>query len=197
MWLTTAWRSGTPIRMIEPFGTRTFRKVFGGGLPAAALIVLAIFVLLPSANAAPPGVVTGNVRVQLLSDSLVRIELKGPAGFEDRETFHVVNRDWPGTAFAVETNSGVVEIKTANYVVAIPQDAATARRRPRRVRRRTGALYLRRETGKQPVAARPGRPAAGVVVRRHTANGSAAVGTHAATPEPKPQIAKSRTAAGI
>jgi len=109
--------------MIEPFGTRTFRKVFGGGLPAAALIVLAIFVLLPSANAAPPGVVTGNVRVQLLSDSLVRIELKGPAGFEDRETFHVLNRDWPGTAFTVETNSGVVEIKTANYVVAIPQDA--------------------------------------------------------------------------
>ncbi len=90
-----------------------------------ALIVPAIFILPPAASAAPPGIVTGNVRAQLLSDSLVRIELKGPAGFEDRETFHVLNRDWPGTGFSVRTNSGVVEIQTANYAVRLPQDAAS------------------------------------------------------------------------
>ncbi len=101
------------------------RKVSGVVPPATALIGLIIFALLQTVSAAPPSVVTGNVRVQLLSDSLVRIELRGPAGFEDRKTFHVVNRDWPGTAFLVETNSGVVGIKTANYFVALPQNAAT------------------------------------------------------------------------
>jgi alpha-glucosidase len=70
-------------------------------------------------------VVVGNVRVQLLSDSLVRLELKGPEGFENRKTFHVVNRDWPGAAFSVKTNSGVVEIRAADYSVQVPQNAAS------------------------------------------------------------------------
>jgi hypothetical protein len=34
-------------------------------------------------------VIAGSVRVQLLSDSLVRLELKGAEGFEDRNPFHV------------------------------------------------------------------------------------------------------------
>jgi len=107
------------------FWKSTFGKVIVAGISVAALIVLAIFVFHTAGIAPPPGIVTGNVRVQLLSDSLVRIELKGPVGFEDRETFHVVNRDWPGAAFALKTNSAVVEIRTANYVVAIPQNAMT------------------------------------------------------------------------
>ncbi|HEY3762883.1 MAG TPA: TIM-barrel domain-containing protein [Verrucomicrobiae bacterium] len=74
-------------------------------------------------SSATPGVVVGNVRVQLLSDSLVRIELKGPEGFEDRTTFHIVNRDWPGTSFTVETNGGAVKIHTANFTVKVPQNA--------------------------------------------------------------------------
>jgi len=70
------------------------------------------------------GIIVGNVRVQLLSESLVRLELKGPRGFEDRDTFHVLNRNWPGTGFSVETNSGVIQIKTANFSVSILQNAA-------------------------------------------------------------------------
>ena len=35
----------------------------------------------------------GDLRVQLLGDSLVRIESKGPKGFEDRASYTVVNRD--------------------------------------------------------------------------------------------------------
>ena len=66
------------------------------------------------------GVVIGNIRVELLSDSLVRIELKGAEGFEDRNTFHVVNRDWPGATYSVQTNSDSIEIRTANYAVRIP-----------------------------------------------------------------------------
>src|SRR5580698_6152592 len=68
------------------------------------------------------GVVIGNVRVEPLSDSLVRIELKGPEGFEDRNTFHVVNRDWPGamSMSTIPTNSEPVEIITTNYTVRVP-----------------------------------------------------------------------------
>lgn len=73
--------------------------------------------------AVSPGIIIGNVRVEPLSDSLVRIEQKGPEGFEDRNTFHVVNRDWQGAAFSAQTNSGVVEIHTANDIVRVPQDA--------------------------------------------------------------------------
>ncbi len=70
-------------------------------------------------------VVVGNVRVQLLSDSLVRLEVKGPEGFEDRNTFHVVNRDWPGTTFSAQTNAGTVEIQTKRYTVHVPLNATT------------------------------------------------------------------------
>ncbi|HZT21407.1 MAG TPA: TIM-barrel domain-containing protein [Verrucomicrobiae bacterium] len=75
--------------------------------------------------AAPPGVEAGNVRVQVLSDSLVRLEVKGAEGFEDRPTFHVVNRDWPGAPFSVQTNAGTVEIHAANFTVRVPENAAS------------------------------------------------------------------------
>ncbi|MFM2294232.1 MAG: hypothetical protein RLZZ350_645 [Verrucomicrobiota bacterium] len=65
-------------------------------------------------------VVVGNVRVQILSDTLVRLELRGPNGFEDRPTFHVVNRDWPGAKFSVTTNDAVVEVHAADFSVTIP-----------------------------------------------------------------------------
>lgn len=59
--------------------------------------VIAILTLLMSAapvlafSRENPGVF-GNVRVQFLSPTLVRLELKGPKRFEDRNTFTVVNR---------------------------------------------------------------------------------------------------------
>ena len=37
-------------------------------------------------------VVVGNIRVSALSPTLVRVEPKGPTGFEDRTTFMVVSR---------------------------------------------------------------------------------------------------------
>lgn len=69
------------------------------------------------------GIVIGKVRVQLLSESLLRLEVKGSEGFEDRTTFHVVDRDWPGTAFTTETNSDETVIRTRDYVVRVPNDA--------------------------------------------------------------------------
>ncbi len=76
-----------------------------------------------TAESGSPDIVVGKVRVQLLSGSLVRLELRGPEGFENRATFHVVNRDWPGTAFTTNTNAGDVVISTANYTVRVPQNA--------------------------------------------------------------------------
>ncbi|CAN5666561.1 hypothetical protein BH11ARM2_BH11ARM2_00380 [soil metagenome] len=46
-----------------------------------------------------PAYIEGDLRVQFLSDRLVRIERRGPKGFEDRPTFTAVGRGWPGTPF--------------------------------------------------------------------------------------------------
>jgi hypothetical protein len=81
---------------------------------------LAAFFGAASLHAQQQSVIVGDVRVEPLSDSLVRIELKGPEGFEDRKTFHIVNRDWPGAMFFVQTNIGTLEIITTNYVVHVP-----------------------------------------------------------------------------
>lgn len=70
-------------------------------------------------------VIVGSVRVQLLSGSLVRLELKGAEGFEQRNTFHIVNRDWAGTAYTTNTRSGEVIISTSNYQVRVPQNAVS------------------------------------------------------------------------
>ncbi len=69
--------------------------------------------------------IVGNVRVELMSDSLVRLELKGPQGFEDHRTFHIVNRNWPGTTFNLENDGNIVEIHTANYTVDVPENATS------------------------------------------------------------------------
>lgn len=70
-------------------------------------------------------IITGSVRVQLLSSSLVRLEQKGPEGFEDCVTFHIKNRNWPGTSFTSNLVSGNVVITTADYNVYVPQDATS------------------------------------------------------------------------
>src|SRR5512141_1882656 len=63
----------------------------------------------------------GQVRVEVLSPNLVRIELKGPKGFEDRETFRVLDRDWPGAPLKnIERGKEVARLDTANWSVAIP-----------------------------------------------------------------------------
>jgi len=54
----------------------------------------------------------GNVRVQVLGPFLVRIEQKGPVGFEDRETFTICDRR------AESTSSEKMEEQNATVVVA-------------------------------------------------------------------------------
>ncbi|MFA7368490.1 MAG: TIM-barrel domain-containing protein [Kiritimatiellales bacterium] len=67
--------------------------------------------------------IVGNIRVQALSPTLVRIEQKGPKGFEDRTTLTVVNRDWPGVPLEVSKKDGKVLLTSAAYQVEIPENA--------------------------------------------------------------------------
>ena len=94
------------------------------------------------AESGSPDIVVGKVRVQLLSGSLVRLELRGPEGFENRATFHVVNRDWPGTAFTTNTDAGNVVIRTANLYGARSSKRQLAGRGAGGIHQRTIALCL-------------------------------------------------------
>ena len=89
------------------------------------LVLTACLCLATPKLLAADNVVAGSVRVQVLSDSLVRLEVAGAEGFENRTTFHVVNRDWPGAEFTVATNDARVVIKTAKYSVFVPLNAKT------------------------------------------------------------------------
>jgi len=84
---------------------------------------LAAISLAVVAYAAPRSEVTGNVRVQVLSPTLVRLEVEGPAGFEDRETFHVVNRDWPGAPVTRTETGEEVILSTVDFSIHVPQEA--------------------------------------------------------------------------
>jgi hypothetical protein len=62
-----------------------------------------------------PAYVDGDIRIQFLSPSLVRIEQRGPKGFEDRPTFGVVGRSWTGTPFKKEGT----RLVTSGYTVVL------------------------------------------------------------------------------
>ena len=68
--------------------------------------------------------IVGNLRIQTLSPTLVRVEAKGISGFEDRETFMVVNRSMntgvPITGTKVVAD-GSTHLTTAHYTVVVPE----------------------------------------------------------------------------
>ena len=66
----------------------------------------------------------GDVRIQLLSDTIVRIENKGPKGFEDRPSYIVTNRDnYERINYTIEESNGITMIKTSKYIVCVPKGA--------------------------------------------------------------------------
>ena len=68
----------------------------------------------------------GEVRVELLSDSLVRIETKGPKGFENRPSFTVQNREnWKDVDFTVSEQNGTVVIRSAKYSGCVLEKRST------------------------------------------------------------------------
>ena len=78
-------------------------------------------------NHSPEMYVTyGNVRVGLLSDTLIRIEVKGAKGFENRNTYYISNRtDWEVPEHTQSVSGQHNVITTENYKVYIPEGATT------------------------------------------------------------------------
>lgn len=89
-----------------------------------ALAIGGICALAPRLTASD-SVIVGAVRVQMLSGSVVRLESEGAKGFENRNTFHVVNRNWPGTSYTSNLVSSEVILSSTNYVVHVPQGATS------------------------------------------------------------------------
>lgn len=88
------------------------------------LIALLLLSLLSCAALAETASETvGDIRVQALSPTLVRIEVRGPKGFEDRPTFHVVRRDWQGWKLTRKVAETTVMLSTSNWSVVIPTGA--------------------------------------------------------------------------
>ena len=72
------------------------------------------------------GVVVGDLRIQVLSPSLIRIEQKGPEGFEDRPTFHIANRTgWPYAKVSVKTKDGMCVIWADDWQIFVDLKAKT------------------------------------------------------------------------
>ena len=67
----------------------------------------------------PPSVTVGNVRVQALSPTVLRVEPKGPHGFEDRTTFMVTSREWAGVNITQQADG---TLSTAYYDVRVDSD---------------------------------------------------------------------------
>jgi len=69
-------------------------------------------------------VTAGNIRVTFLNRNLVRLEQKGPKGFENRTTFNVVSRKGQPVQLKVAADARYETISSADYQVQIPQGAA-------------------------------------------------------------------------
>lgn len=78
-----------------------------------------------SSEEAKTGIIIGNVRVQVLSSTLVRLEVKGAKGFEDRKTYFIVNRSWSGAECTRTTADGYEYINTSQFTVKVPQGATS------------------------------------------------------------------------
>ena len=79
------------------------------------------------ANDLPPSVTEGSVRVQLLRETLVRIETEGPKGFENRPSFTVEKRTgWDNVPFVQTEENGYRVIKTSAFRVYVPLGAKDA-----------------------------------------------------------------------
>ena len=83
--------------------------------------VLLLLLVLPLASTRGASITVGNTRVTALSPTLLRVEPRGPLGFEDQTTFMVVNRSSFGgipIAKANESAAGTL-LSTAHFDVLL------------------------------------------------------------------------------
>ncbi|MDR1093625.1 MAG: DUF5110 domain-containing protein [Clostridiales bacterium] len=71
-------------------------------------------------------VVNDTIRIQFLSETLVRIERKGPKGFEDRESYIVTGRKgWKQVPYTKAESGGNIILSASEYAVVVPENATT------------------------------------------------------------------------
>ncbi len=79
-----------------------------------------------SADGGTKYVVEGNVRVQVLSEDVFRIELKSSTGFFDDSTLQIIGKDeYDGADFTVKSAGGYRVVSIGDYNVYIPLRATT------------------------------------------------------------------------
>jgi hypothetical protein len=98
---------------------------------AAAQLLLCCACLMASlaaAGALCPSceTVVGTLRIQALSPTLLRVEPKGPHGFEDRATFGVVNRSFAGVPIVSthRTADGTTNCSSGYFSVLVHNDSS-------------------------------------------------------------------------
>ena len=75
----------------------------------------------------PAYVTEGELRVELLRDTLVRIEQRGPRGFENRPSFTVEKREgWDDVTYTTREEGGYLAVETHCYTVWVPKGAKSA-----------------------------------------------------------------------
>jgi hypothetical protein len=86
----------------------------------ASHLAVALLALSVASDAA--SVTIGDVRVSALSESLVRVERKGPTGFEDRSTMNVVGREkFAGLAIrTLNASASGTWLATGAYHIFVP-----------------------------------------------------------------------------
>ena len=90
-------------------------------------LIAALLFLLPvcGADASVVTLVGDDVRVQLLSDTVIRVEAKDASGFEDRATLIAAGRaDFSGVAAATRTEGDNLIAETDRYVVTLAKGKA-------------------------------------------------------------------------
>ena len=108
------------------------------------LLCLLVLAGALSASALQAGVVTiqsGAVRVELLSDTVIRVEEKVNGSFEDRTTLAAVGRDdFPGVKATVSETGTVITAKTENYTVKLKKNSTSLAADPVEVTDKSGRL---------------------------------------------------------
>jgi alpha-glucosidase (family GH31 glycosyl hydrolase) len=87
------------------------------------LFILAEFFLLQPLNAQSSETIVGDIRVQAFSENLIRIEQRGPKGFDDRNTFTVVDRNWHGAMIAIQEEEKQTILTTSQCRIEIPNNS--------------------------------------------------------------------------
>ena len=83
---------------------------------------LAAILFVQLANAQSSEAVVGTMRIQCLSKNLIRIEQRGPNGFEDRNTFTVINRNWQGEAIKIQEQDSQTVLSTSLCRIELPKN---------------------------------------------------------------------------